>query len=71
VTLSGGGAGAQTGTSTATCPAGKVLLGGGGTTTGSASLSQSRPNGSAWEANAVRVTGNADISVTAYAVCSA
>jgi class 3 adenylate cyclase len=30
-----------------------------------------RPNGSAWEAGAVRVDGNLGISVTAYAVCTA
>ena len=40
------------------------------TTTGSAGIAQSRPNGSSWEAAAVRVTANADISVTAYAVCA-
>jgi hypothetical protein len=71
VTLSGGGAGAQSATSTATCPSGEELLGGGATTTGSAAISQSRPNGSAWQANAIRVTANADITVTAYAVCTA
>jgi hypothetical protein len=71
VTSLSGGAGSQTGSSTATCPSGKALLGGGATTTGSAGIGQSRPNGSSWEATAVRVTANADISVTAYAVCAA
>jgi len=70
VSSTSGGAGSQTGISTAACPAGKALLGGGASTTGSAGIGQSRPNGSSWEAAAVRVTANADISVTAYAICA-
>jgi hypothetical protein len=69
-----------TGLSTATCPAGKVLLGGGAimTTagTGVGAVHTSRPqNGTsttAWEARGVVVAeiGNNHVSVTAYAVCT-
>jgi hypothetical protein len=76
--------GTLTGVSTATCPAGKVLLGGGALAanassgTGVAAVFSSRPaSGSsttAWEATAVVTraeTAGGHISVTAYAVCTA
>jgi hypothetical protein len=68
--------GTQTAASTATCPVGTKLLGGGATTGqgGSAriALSSSGPNsgGTGWTATGmVVVSGTGSTSVTAYAVC--
>jgi hypothetical protein len=64
-------------TSTATCAAGKVLLGGGASVTQSGSLargavSSSAPTSGAWTATAVvTVTGGGTVTITAYAICSA
>lgn len=75
-------AGAQV-SSTASCPAGKTLLGGGGrlTTAGSgtpnnaAILTESYPSASnTWKATgtvAMNLTGSQKIGVEAYVVCSA
>ena len=65
-------------TATATCPAGKVLLGGGGqaTTTDAdrASLPESYPSdATTWTAVGVvtaNLTGGAQMTVRAYALCS-
>jgi hypothetical protein len=65
-------------TSTATCPAGVVLLGGGFTVGGgllalTAAATESRPlNTSTWTATARNyATGATTFSIQAYAVCSA
>ncbi len=74
--------GTLTDTSTATCPAGKILLGGGALITnaavGKGAVFSSRPAGglstTAWEAQGVVIVAEAlndHISVTAYAVCTA
>ena len=62
--------GKETALSSAPCPAGTVLVGGGATTIGSAAISDSRAVGGTWVAAAIRVTGNAIISVTAVALCA-
>jgi hypothetical protein len=66
---------AETGVSTATCPAGTVLLGGGAAVAHSnnnlGAIEISQPVGNTWTARAiVTLGGNGGFSVTAYAVCS-
>jgi hypothetical protein len=66
--------------STATCPTGKVLLGGGATITqsggtkGAVAVSQPTPtpNPTGWTATGITIStqGGSALSVTAYAVCS-
>jgi hypothetical protein len=67
----------ESGISTATCPTGKALLGGGATITHSANnfgaLEMSAPVGNTWQAEALVTTGggNGNFSVQAFAICSA
>jgi hypothetical protein len=66
---------AETGVSTATCPAGTVLLGGGAEIAHSGNnfgaIEISKPDGSTWQAEGIVTDGgNGGFSVTAYAVCS-
>jgi hypothetical protein len=80
-TTSAAGAGAGTLLSaTATCPAGKVLLGGGALVTNTQAaqrvvLTGSRPTSTTvWTATAVVITGLTGVNtatVTAYAICTA
>jgi hypothetical protein len=68
--------GSSTPTSTATCPTGTKLLGGGATLTqgsgarGALSVSAPNATGTAWTATGVvTLAGNGSIAVTAYAIC--
>jgi collagen type I/II/III/V/XI/XXIV/XXVII alpha len=65
----------ETGLSTATCPDGTILLGGGASIAHSnnnrGAIEISQPVGNTWTAKAIVTTGGAGaFSVTAYAVCS-
>jgi len=58
---------------TVNCPAGKVVLGGGGSTSGDsgAVVTQSYPVGSAsWSLTATTPTGTSDWQLTGYAICA-
>jgi hypothetical protein len=72
----GAAAGTVSSTSTATCAAGKILLGGGATVANGgqsrAAVQSSAPSGTnAWQATAtVVVSGAGLVSVTAFAICS-
>jgi hypothetical protein len=63
--------------STATCPTGKALLGGGATIAHSATnfgaIEMSAPVGNTWQAEALVTSGlgNGNFSVQAFAICSA
>jgi hypothetical protein len=63
--------------STATCPTGKALLGGGATIAHSpnnfGALEMSAPVGNTWQAQALVTTGggNGSLTVQAFAICSA
>jgi hypothetical protein len=68
--------GTTSGISTATCPAGTKLLGGGATVTqanvarGAVSSTAPNASGTAWTATAVvTLTGNGSVSITAFALC--
>jgi hypothetical protein len=70
------GAANTTVASSAACPAGKTLLGGGfnvGGEVAKAIVTASMPSSSeanTWTASAVAISANADIAITAYAVCA-
>lgn len=62
--------GSTIGSSTASCPSGTVVVGGGGFTSGP-SLWLSRPSGNGWVAGSTGYASGVSSTVRAYAVCAA
>jgi hypothetical protein len=61
-------------TATASCDAGKVVLGGGyhigGTSTQTASIASYPISNDTWVATAIKITGNPSFSIQAFVICA-